>query len=107
MLSTITSFFEKLSIKHDLNFSVFYDPYDFSLFSAGAWISLQLMFYSVLASLLVGVIGAWLQRSRFKTVSVCITSFVELFRNTPPMIQMRSEERRVGKARRTKYLNSA
>lgn len=88
ILSFTTDFFERLSLEHGWDFSVFYDSYDFDQFMTGAWISLQLMFYVVIVSLIVGVLGAWLQRSRFRTLSLCITAFVEVFRNTPPMIQM-------------------
>lgn len=86
--SSIAAFFKQLNQSSGWDFSIFYDKYDFNLFIHGATISLQLMLYVVCLSLLVGVLGAWVQRSRFHALNLLITAFVEVFRNTPPMIQM-------------------
>lgn len=84
----IAPFFQQLYDKTGWNFIVFYDQHAFSIFVEGAWISLRLMFWTIILSLVVGVIGAWLQRVRVPGVTLLVNSFVEVFRNTPPIIQM-------------------
>lgn len=64
MIEYISSFFRNLNETAGLNFIVFYDDYEFSRFLEGALISLRLMAFSILLSLVIGVLGAWAQTSK-------------------------------------------
>ncbi|NKW81575.1 amino acid ABC transporter permease [Ochrobactrum pecoris] len=88
MIEYISSFFRNLNETAGLNFIVFYDDYEFSRFLEGALISLRLMAFSILLSLVIGVLGAWAQTSKSAIIRVAVDAYIQAFRNTPPMIQL-------------------
>ncbi|MGN8159780.1 amino acid ABC transporter permease [Salinisphaera sp. RV14] len=42
----------------------------------------------IVASMIIGVVGAWLQGSRFGLVRQAVAVYVQIFRNTPPLVQL-------------------
>lgn len=88
MFETISHFFRHLNESTGMNFIVFYDDYEFDRFLEGAGLSLQLMGWSILLSLVIGVLGAWAQTARSRFVRVLVDAYIQAFRNTPPMIQL-------------------
>lgn len=88
ILDLIGPFFEGLNEKTGIDFVIFYDEYEFSRYIEGFSISLQLMFWSIALSLIVGLLGAWARSSRSRVARLLVGGYVELFRNTPPMVQM-------------------
>lgn len=88
MLDVIAPFFRRLYEQTGLNFIVFYDKYEYGRFLTGASISLQLIFWSLFLSLVIGVLGAWTQGSRNASLRVGVNAYIQAFRNTPPMIQL-------------------
>jgi polar amino acid transport system permease protein len=42
----------------------------------------------LVASVVIGVAGAWLQGVRFRPVRWALQAYIEFFRNTPPLIQL-------------------
>lgn len=88
MLDIIGPYFRRLYETTRLNFNVFYDRYEFDRFVTGASNSLQLIFWTLLLSLAIGVLGAWAQKSRSRAVRVVMDAYIQAFRNTPPMIQL-------------------
>jgi polar amino acid transport system permease protein len=88
MLDLIGPYFRKLYETTGLNFNVFYDQYEFDRFLAGASNSLQLIFWTLLLSLVIGVLGAWAQNARSAVVRIVMDAYIQAFRNTPPMIQL-------------------
>ena len=88
MLDLIAPFFRQLYERTGLNFIVFYEPYEFGRFVNGAAISLKLIFWSLAFSLVIGVLGAWVQGARSKVLRVGVNAYIQAFRNTPPMIQL-------------------
>lgn len=88
MLELIAPFFRQLYERTGLNFIVFYDPHEYGRLVTGISISLQLIFWSLLLSLVIGVLGAWAQSSRSAIVRVGMNAYIQAFRNTPPMIQL-------------------
>lgn len=84
----IQTFFQTLYDKTGVNFVIFYNPRLFHEFLMGAWTSFQLMFWSCLLSLVVGIFGAWLRQAKIPVASPVISIFTEIFRDTPPIIQM-------------------
>lgn len=88
MLHLIAPFFKQLYELTGWNFVIFYDPFEYGRFISAAWTSLQLIFWSLLLSLLIGVIGAWARNSRSTVLRVGMGAYIQAFRNTPPMIQM-------------------
>ena len=88
VLDLIAPYFKGLHNHSGLNFNVFYDRYEFDRFLDGASNSIQLMFWSLLLSLIIGVLGAWAQGARTRAVRVGVDAYIQIFRNTPPMIQL-------------------
>lgn len=50
--------------------------------------TILLSIFTILISLLIGVVGAWLQGSRFSIVRRLVAAYVQIFRNTPPLVQL-------------------
>jgi polar amino acid transport system permease protein len=88
MLELIAPFFRQLHEQTGLNFIVFYEPYEYGRFLNGAVTSLQLIFCSLLLSLVIGVLGAWTQGAGSRVLRVGVNAYIQAFRNTPPMIQL-------------------
>lgn len=88
MLEIISPYFRRLYETTGLNFNVFYDRYEFDRFLNGASNSLQLILWTLLLSLVIGIIGAWAQNARSAFVRVAMDAYIQAFRNTPPMIQL-------------------
>lgn len=88
MLDLIAPYFRQLYERTGLNFNIFYDRYEFDRFVTGASNSIQLIFWSLLLSLIIGVLGAWAQGARHAAVRIGMDAYIQAFRNTPPMIQL-------------------
>ncbi|MBK5571102.1 amino acid ABC transporter permease [Ensifer sp. SSB1] len=88
MFDIISPLFRNLYDRTGWNFIIFYDEYEYSRFVSGVSESLQLILCALILSLLVGAAGAWLQTSRSKAVQIFVNGYIQLFRNTPPMVQM-------------------
>lgn len=84
----IAEFFQWLYDVHGYNFSVFYDPYDRSLFLTGLWTTTYICVISIVASLLLGLAGTWLSGSRSRLGRLVVRFYVQFFRNTPPLVQL-------------------
>ena len=84
----IAQFFSELNQSHGINLSLFYDPYDRDLFLTGlrytAWLSIA----SIIGSLLVGALGAYLQFAGGRWAQRLVGGYVQAFRNTPPLVQL-------------------
>ncbi|TIQ38174.1 MAG: amino acid ABC transporter permease [Mesorhizobium sp.] len=87
-MQEIAAWFRSLYETTGLNFTIFYDPYDAAQFARGVGMTIYLSVVSILISLVVGVIGAWLQSSRIGIVRGLVEIFVVIFRNTPPLVQI-------------------
>ena len=88
MLQSIADWFRQLNETTGLNFTVFYDAYDASTFFNGILITIELTIASVLASIVIGVAGAFVQSAGPAWARKLIDGFVSIFRNTPPLVQM-------------------
>ena len=87
-MSFVADWFKHLYETTGYNFTVFYDPYDFSRYVHGLGMTIYLSVVSILASLVIGALGAWLQGSELAAVRRPVNAFVTLFRNTPPLVQI-------------------
>jgi len=88
MFQLISPFFQDLYDRTGLNFIIFYDQYEYERFLSGIGISLQLIFWSIVVSLAIGVLGAWAQSARSPIVRGLTDAYIQAFRNTPPMVQL-------------------
>jgi polar amino acid transport system permease protein len=71
-----------------IKLTIFYDGFDRQRFIWGFVTSVRLMAICLVASVAIGVVGAWLQGSRIRPVRWLLQGYIEFFRNTPPLIQL-------------------
>src|SRR5210317_1667206 len=89
MIESIREFFRQLADTHPKwNFIYIYDPGVGERVLEGFWMTIQLSVTCVILSVVIGVVGAWLQRSHLAWVRAFVQGYVQFFRNTPPLIQL-------------------
>ena len=71
-----------------IKLTIFYDPFDRSRFFDGFLTSVRLMVLCIVVSLVIGVLGAWVQGSRFRGLRLAMQGYIQFFRNTPPIVQL-------------------
>ena len=71
-----------------INLTIIYDEYDRTRFVDGFLTTVLLSVTCLVASVVIGVIGAWLQGSRLVWTRRIVQGYIQLFRNTPPLVQM-------------------
>jgi len=81
-------FFSALNHSHGINVSIFYDAFDAGLFLQGIRYTLWLSIASIIGSLLVGAVGAWLQFAGGRWARRAVNGYIQAFRNTPPLVQL-------------------
>jgi polar amino acid transport system permease protein len=80
--------FRQLYETTGINLNYVYDDFDRARMLNGVWLTLELSAITIVLSILIGILGAWLQGSRFKGLRLAIDGFISLFRNTPPLVQI-------------------
>jgi polar amino acid transport system permease protein len=71
-----------------INFVHFYDDYERARLLRGMWVTIKISAVSVLASIVIGMIGAWAQTSGNRYIRGFTQGYIQFFRNTPPLVQM-------------------
>ncbi|HZS85055.1 MAG TPA: amino acid ABC transporter permease [Stellaceae bacterium] len=71
-----------------INLPIFYDAYDRQRFAGGILTTLELSAACLVLSVVIGVVGAWLQGSRLRLTKLVIQGYIQFFRNTPPLVQL-------------------
>ena len=87
-MDDVAAFFLSLYKATGIKLTIFYDAYDRGRFVEGFVTTLKLSAYCLVGSLALGAMVAMLQGSRHRAVSGAATAFVQLFRNTPPLVQL-------------------
>src|SRR5262249_50890699 len=72
----------------DINLVYLYDHFERARFLWGMWTTIELSAICVLASVVIGIAGAWLQLSRYTVLRNIVQGYIQFFRNTPPLIQL-------------------
>ena len=71
-----------------INLTIFYDKFDRGRFASGFLMTLWLASVCILFSVLIGIVGAWLQGSRLRITRSIVHWYIQFFRNTPPLVQI-------------------
>lgn len=87
-MDLIADFFRTLNATTGWNFSIFYDPFDARRFWSAFWVTTQLAVLSVVASLVIGIVGAFAQGLKIAPLRWLVNGYIAFFRNTPPLVQM-------------------
>lgn len=88
MIEALTGYFKWLNDAHHINLPMFYSAYDWEQLVTGIKYTAILSVLSILGSVAVGVIGAYLQMSRLRLARWAVALYIQLFRNTPPLTQL-------------------
>ena len=71
-----------------INLTYTYDSYDLTRLLKGFWTTIQLAITCLVFSVIIGIVGAWLQGSRLKWTRRIVQGYIQFFRNTPPLVQL-------------------
>ena len=70
------------------NFVYFYQDVERSRIITGIYYTIGLSILTVFFSIVVGLVGAWMQGSKSKLARMTVQGFIQFFRNTPPFVQL-------------------
>jgi polar amino acid transport system permease protein len=87
-MDDLAAWFQWLHKTSGIRLTVFYDAYDRTRFAEGFVTTLKLSAYCLVLSVALGAVAAWLQGSRVTSVRRTVSAYVQLFRNTPPLVQL-------------------
>ncbi|MBT3504530.1 MAG: amino acid ABC transporter permease, partial [Piscirickettsiaceae bacterium] len=71
-----------------INLPFLYDVYDRARLLNGFLMTVKLSMVCLFFSVIIGIIGAWLQGSSFKWTRRIVNGYIQIFRNTPPLVQL-------------------
>lgn len=87
-MESFWEWFKALNDATGINLTIFYDSFDRRRFVSGLLMTIRLAAISIVASVLIGVVGAWLQGSRLHLTRKVVYWYIQFFRNTPPLVQI-------------------
>src|ERR1700691_1063064 len=87
-LQPFWDWFRELYALTGIKLTIFYDAFDRARFINGFLTSVRLMALCMVASVVIGVVAAWVQGSRLRLLRAVTAAYIELFRNTPPLVQL-------------------
>lgn len=88
-MNAFQQFFYDVSADHPRwNFIFFYDPVQTDRVLTGLWTTIELSVTCVILSVIIGLIGAWLQGAQSRFIRAIVQGYIQFFRNTPPLIQL-------------------
>jgi polar amino acid transport system permease protein len=71
-----------------INLTYIYDSYDRTRLLKGFCTTILLASTCLFFSVIIGIVGAWLQGSRLKWTRRIVQGYIQFFRNTPPLVQL-------------------
>ena len=86
--SPLWDWFRVLHATSGIKLTIFYDAFDRARFFNGFLTSVRLMAVCLVASVAIGVVGAWIQGSRLRVLRLVTQGYIQFFRNTPPLVQL-------------------
>jgi len=84
----LAAWFKHLYATTGINLTIAYDPFDRARWLHGLLVTIELSAITIAASIVIGVIGAWLQGSRLVWTRRIVAGYIQFFRNTPPLVQL-------------------
>src|SRR5436305_11242890 len=87
-LQPLWDWFRVLHETSGIKLTIFYDAFDRARFFDSFLTSVRLMGLCLVASVVIGVVGAWIQGSRLRVLRLVTQAYIQFFRNTPPLVQL-------------------
>ncbi len=70
------------------NFIWMYDDRQQGKILAGLWMTIKLSVACLALSVVIGLVGAWMQGAKSALVRAIVAGYIQFFRNTPPLVQL-------------------
>ena len=70
------------------NFIWMYEDRQQSKVLSGLWMTIKLSILCLFFSVIIGIVGAWMQGARSSIIRTIVQCYVQFFRNTPPLVQL-------------------
>jgi polar amino acid transport system permease protein len=87
-MEPVWDFLRHVHDAYGVNLVHFYDGFERGRMLRGMWTTLQLATLCILLSVVIGIVGAWVQGSRSRVLRAVVQGYIQFFRNTPPLVQM-------------------
>ncbi len=87
-MELVYEWFRELYQTTGINLPFIYDSYDRGRLIDGFLTTVELSLICLFFSVVIGIIGAWLQGSAFTWTRRIVNGYIQLFRNTPPLVQL-------------------
>jgi polar amino acid transport system permease protein len=87
-MQSVWDWFRWLNQATGINLTILYDAFDRSRFARGFLLTIELSVVCILLSVVIGIVGAWIQGSRYRIVRTLVYWYIQAFRNTPPLVQL-------------------
>lgn len=87
-MDVVYDWFRQLYLDHGINLTIIYDGFDRRRMINGLWTTIKLSLICLLLSIVIGVVGAWLQGAKSLLLRMIVQGYIQFFRNTPPLVQM-------------------
>src|SRR6185436_3138683 len=71
-----------------IKLTILYDAFDRARFARGFVMTIALAATCIVLSVVIGVVGAWIQGSRHRVPRTVVHWYIQAFRNTPPLVQL-------------------
>ncbi len=84
----IADWFRQLYFDTGINLTIIHDDFDRRRMLNGLLMTLKLSAICLVLSVIIGVVGAWLQGSRLVWTRRLVQGYIQFFRNTPPLVQL-------------------
>ena len=89
MIETFAEFFRQVAEDYPRwNFIFFHDPRQWWRVVSGIQLTIWLSVACVIFSVIIGIVGAWLQGASNVWVRRSVQGYIQFFRNTPPFTQL-------------------
>ncbi|HKO67942.1 MAG TPA: amino acid ABC transporter permease [Burkholderiaceae bacterium] len=87
-MQPVWDWFRELNTATGINLTIFYNAFDRSRFFDGFLMTVKLAVTCIVLSVIIGVVGSWLQGSRLRITRKIVYWYIQFFRNTPPLVQL-------------------
>ena len=87
-MQSVWDWFRWLNDATGIKLTILYDAFDRARFARGFVMTLVLAATCIVLSVVIGVVGAWIQGSRHRVPRAVVYWYIQAFRNTPPLVQL-------------------
>ena len=87
-MEAVESWFLSFYQATGINLPIVYDAFDRGRFVEGFLTTIWLSLVCLVFSVVIGIVGAWLQGSHLVWTRRIVQGYIQFFRNTPPLVQM-------------------